>query len=130
MKLTLRTTGFLLLPQILFSCYNNQQSEPPNVLFICVDDLRPELNCYGNSIVKSPNLDKLASEGCIFTNHFANVPTCGASRLCLLTGNLPKNFSQISNEAIRSNISRSPVIKSPETFIHHLRINLHSYFYI
>ena len=48
----------------------------PNVLFIAVDDLRPELGCYGKSYISSPNIDRLATEGCLFTNHFVQVPTC------------------------------------------------------
>lgn len=61
----------------------------PNILFIAVDDLRPELGCYGHQIVKSPNIDKLAAEGTLFTNTFCNVPVCGASRSSLLTGIRP-----------------------------------------
>jgi hypothetical protein len=51
-----------------------------NVLFIAVDDLRPKLSCYGDTEVLSPNIDKLASQGVVFSNHYAHVPTCGASR--------------------------------------------------
>lgn len=58
----------------------------PNVLLICVDDLRPELNCYGADYIHSPNIDALASRGTKFENHFVNAPTCGASRYTLLTG--------------------------------------------
>ncbi len=49
----------------------------PNVLLIMVDDLRPDLGCYGNSIIKTPHLDALAARGRVFTRHYANVPTCG-----------------------------------------------------
>src|SRR5437879_33445 len=38
-------------------------SSRPNVLFICVDDLKPLLGCYGNKLIRSPNLDRLASRG-------------------------------------------------------------------
>ncbi|MEM0965862.1 MAG: sulfatase [Verrucomicrobiota bacterium] len=57
-----------------------------NVLLICVDDLRPELNCYGRSYIHSPNIDRLASEGHLFVNHYVNAPSCGPSRYTLLTG--------------------------------------------
>ncbi len=58
----------------------------PNVLLICVDDLRPELACYGKSYIASPNIDRLASQGRIFGRHYVQAPTCGASRYTLLTG--------------------------------------------
>lgn len=67
----------------------SKAKKQPNVLFIAVDDLRPELGCYGHKIVKSPNIDKLASQGTLFTNAFCNVPVCGASRASLLTGIRP-----------------------------------------
>ena len=95
----------------------------PNVLFICVDDLRPELGCYGADYIQSPNIDRLASGSAVFTNHFAVVPTCGASRFCMLTGLLPRTRGHLSNEAIRNFISDKPEVETPETFIHHLRRN-------
>ena len=45
----------------------------PNVLFLCVDDLRPELGCYGARHMCTPNLDKLAAQGVLFTRHFVQV---------------------------------------------------------
>lgn len=57
-----------------------------NVLFIAIDDLRPELGCYGVDYVQTPHIDRLAAEGVLFLNHFVEVPTCGASRFALLTG--------------------------------------------
>ncbi|QDV51919.1 sulfatase [Gimesia fumaroli] len=68
-----------------------QQKQRPNVLFIAIDDLRTELGCYGVPHVQSPSLDRLASQGVLFTNHFVQVPTCGASRYALLTGRSPRN---------------------------------------
>ena len=59
-----------------------------NVLFIIVDDLRPELGCYG-SVAKSPNIDKLASEGILFNRAYTQVPISGASRACIMSGLRP-----------------------------------------
>lgn len=106
-----------------YTALSKKQTVHPNVLFIFVDDLRPELACYGNSWVKSPNLDKLASEGFLFRKHYAQVPTSGASRCCLLTGMYPKTREFLSNEAIRTSISGLPESAHPETFIHLLRRN-------
>ena len=58
----------------------------PNVLLICVDDLRPELKSFGVDYIHSPNIDKLASRGRAFHRHYVQAPTCGASRYTLLTG--------------------------------------------
>jgi len=61
----------------------------PNVLFIAVDDLRPQLGCYGCERMVSPNLDKLAEGGIVFNRSYCMVPTCGASRASLMTGIRP-----------------------------------------
>ncbi|MHC4251362.1 MAG: sulfatase-like hydrolase/transferase, partial [Planctomycetota bacterium] len=61
----------------------------PNVLFIPVDDLRPQLGCYGRKEIVSPNIDRLASEGVVFERAYCNVPVCGASRASLMKGVRP-----------------------------------------
>lgn len=71
-----------------------------NVLFIAVDDLRTELGCYGVPYVQSPNIDRLASQGILFTHNYVQVPTCGASRYSMLTGRSPaKTGANRDNEA-------------------------------
>lgn len=60
--------------------------DKPNVLLLCIDDLRPELNCYGKTYIQSPNIDALAASGRTFHRHYVQAPTCGASRFTLLTG--------------------------------------------
>jgi arylsulfatase A-like enzyme len=61
----------------------------PNVLFIAVDDLRPELGCYGVDYMRTPNMDRLAATGTIFDRAFCNVAVCGASRASLMSGIRP-----------------------------------------
>ena len=73
----------ILCPALLCA---DDAAKPPNVLLICVDDLRPELACYGKSYIHSPNIDALAAAGTTFLNHYVQAPTCGASRYTLLTG--------------------------------------------
>ncbi len=67
----------------------DEQDRPMNVLFIIADDLRPELGCYGHPLIKSPNIDRLAASGTVFTQAYCNVPVCGASRSSFLTGLRP-----------------------------------------
>ncbi|MPR35242.1 sulfatase [Salmonirosea aquatica] len=97
------------------------QKQPPNVLFICIDDLRPDLKCYGNTEVRSPNLDALAAESSLFTRHYVTQPTCGASRFSLLTGRRPRTPIHLTNEAIEREISGKPRSEIPETFVDHFR---------
>ena len=62
------------------------QDEKYNILFIAVDDLRPELGCYGQEHIHSPNIDDLASEGVQFNRAYTQYPTSGPSRASILTG--------------------------------------------
>jgi len=61
----------------------------PNVLFIAVDDLRPQIRCYGKTFMHTPHLDRLAQRGVLFERAYCMVPTCGASRASLMTGIRP-----------------------------------------
>ncbi|MFO7901255.1 MAG: sulfatase [Pirellulaceae bacterium] len=61
-------------------------AERPNVLLLCIDDLRSELACFGVDYIDSPNIDALAARGRVFRRHYVQAPTCGASRYTLLTG--------------------------------------------
>ena len=59
---------------------------PRNILFIAVDDLKPTLGCYGDTLVFSPHIDSLASQGTVFFNNYCQQAVCAPSRASLLTG--------------------------------------------
>ena len=115
---SLGTFGLISLVQAAES-----QTKKPNILFICVDDLRKELGCYGNTIVQTPNLDKLAAQGSLFFNHYVQVPTSGASRASMLTGRLPRTKRDVSNEACNYRITGKKEGETPETMFHQLKRN-------
>ncbi|WP_017259127.1 sulfatase [Pedobacter arcticus] len=89
---------FLIVPLLLIGILpiKAQSKKPKNILFICVDDLRPELKSFGISYIKSPNIDKLAATGRPFFRHYVNAPSCGPSRAAMLTG----VYGPYGNEAL------------------------------
>lgn len=107
---------------LLCNC-KKSEIKKPNIVFIAVDDLRPDLGCYGNTFIQTPNIDKFASESLVYENHFVNVPTCGASRYSLLTGNRPTSNKHLANDVSEKLLSNQPEKEIPETFIHQLKRN-------
>jgi iduronate 2-sulfatase len=77
-------------------------AERPNVLFIAIDDLRNDLGSLGVAHAKTPNLDAFAQTARSFSRHYAQVPTCGASRCALLRGRYPRVPAQLGNNGIRA----------------------------
>tara|TARA_B100000965_G_scaffold107319_1_gene88595 strand:+ start:3181 stop:4848 length:1668 start_codon:yes stop_codon:yes gene_type:complete len=73
---------------LTYSCSKNSQ-KPLNVVWISCEDMGPILGSYGNDIVKTPNLDKLASEGVRYTNAYSTVGVCAPSRFSIITGMYP-----------------------------------------
>ncbi|NMH88399.1 sulfatase [Flavivirga sp. Y03] len=80
-----------------------------------VDDLRPELNCFGKTQIVSPNIDALAKDGVIFSNAYCNVPVCGASRASILTGLYPTK-KRFTNYGSRVDKDAPKITTLPEHF--------------
>ena len=84
-----RTFITLALVAVLLSCGTTEEPDRPNILFIAVDDLRPELGCYGADHVVSPNIDRLADEGLVFDRAYCQSAVCNPSRASLMAGKRP-----------------------------------------
>ncbi len=73
-----------------------------NVFFISIDDLRNDLGAFGAAHAKTPQLDSFAKTARVFTHHYVQVPTCGASRCALLRGRYPSVPAQVNNDGIKA----------------------------
>ena len=99
----------------------NSTKQPPNVLFIAVDDLNNWLGCLGGfSNTKTPNIDRLAAQGVLFSNAHCQAPLCGPSRASIMTGLRPSTtgiYGMTGDDKVRS---ENPVTKDivflPEYF--------------
>lgn len=88
--------------------------ERPNVLFIAVDDLRPELGCYGEP-VHSPNIDGLAAEGTLFERAYVQVALCMPSRVSIMTGQRP-DTTGVVDFSVRFRDVQPNVLTLPQHF--------------
>ncbi|BCX49812.1 iduronate-2-sulfatase [Haloferula helveola] len=90
-------------------------AEKPNVLFIAVDDLKPMLGCYGDTVIKTPNIDRLAGQGTTFLNAHCQQAVCGPSRASLLTGLRP-DTTQVWDLKTRLRDNLPDVVTLPQHF--------------
>lgn len=95
--------------------WGENQARRPNVLFIAVDDLRPQLGCYGHRQMISPNIDALASSGALLARAYCQVPVCGASRASLLSGLRPTGTRFIGFDA-RKDVDAPQAVSLPAWF--------------
>lgn len=95
-KIIIYLTAYLLLTGMI-GCSGNPDNEKadnnPNILWIVADDLGTDLGCYGNTLVYTPNLDKLASNGIRYNNFYTVTAVCSPSRSSLITGMYPVSIN-------------------------------------
>jgi len=90
----------------------------PHVLFLAVDDLRPELGCYGSPIARTPHIDALAAEGILFKRAYCQQAICSPSRASLMTGARPDTIGVVENTAYFRDLNPE-IITLPQHFRSH-----------
>jgi arylsulfatase A-like enzyme len=115
LKLTAAGAAMFAAPHLAFSAGSG--TKKPNVLFMAIDDLNDWIGCLGgNPDVKTPNLDRLAERGVLFTNAHCSAPACNPSRASLMTGILPSTSGIYHNS---DPWRKSPVLKDAVTIPQH-----------
>jgi len=89
------------------------EAKRKNVLLICVDDLRPQLHCFGKEKMLTPHLDRFAESACRFTRHYVQVPLCGPSRHAMLASARPTEKMHYSNASQRMWRATGPQVHTP-----------------
>jgi len=89
-------SGFVLLALLtcLAGCAQHESpttsdskaAQRPNILWLVIDDMGLEFSCYGEELIETPNIDRLAREGTRFTNAFLTSPVCSTARSAMITG--------------------------------------------
>jgi len=114
----------ILMAILLMACgvaedsEDKQDSGKMNILLITVEDISPMLGCYGDSVAKTPVLDKLAEDGVMFTNVFAPMGVCAPARASLITGMYPSsigaNNMRTGNSDLPNDIPPYEAVPPPE----------------
>ena len=112
----MKAISFLVL--FAFPCLSAHaadQTDRPNILFLVSDDLRPELGCYGNTVIKSPNIDALAKQGITFNRAYCQQAVCSPSRSSVMTGARP-DTTQVHNLTTHFRQAMPDVVTLPQHF--------------
>ncbi|MBY5959395.1 sulfatase [Membranicola marinus] len=104
-------------------CYLEQEDHRPNILMISIDDLNTFLNCMGYDVAYTPNIDRLAAQGVLFTNAHCQAPLCGPSRASVMTGLRPSTtgiYGQIKDEnLLKASAATKDISLLPQYFKDH-----------
>lgn len=110
------------LPALIFvillsvsGCRDQAPDELPNILWLTSEDNSPMLGCYGDTFATTPNLDRLASEGFLYTHAYANAPVCAPARNTIITGIYATSGG---NQHMRSRYLKSETVR---TYAEYLR---------
>ena len=102
MKRNYLVSIFFLLAILLLCSFKKKDKTPPNILWIYVEDISPEIGCYGNAIVRTPHIDELADHGVRFTNIHMPTPVCSPCRSAIITGTMPTTIGVHNHHSSRS----------------------------
>ena len=112
--LNLVLLGLATLPA--FAQKHQIKEGKPNILFIAVDDLKPILGCYGDQLVKTPNIDKLAKRGTVFLHNYCQQAVCGPTHASLMTGMRP-NHTKVWDLKTKMRDVNPDIVSIPQYFI-------------
>jgi len=105
-------TGYTLAAVVLIAFvatgFSSLDPGPPNILWITSEDNSRLLGCYGDDFASTPHLDKLAAEGFLYTNAYANAPVCAPARNTIITG---VHACSNGNEQMRSTYLKSETVR-------------------
>ncbi|MEL7585339.1 MAG: sulfatase [Prolixibacteraceae bacterium] len=107
-NLSLAVLSGLGAPLLLSGNPITEPKDLPNILWITSEDNSPLLGCYGDPFATTPNLDKLASKGFLYTHAYSNAPVCAPSRNTIITGTYACSGG---NQYMRSTYNKSEVVK-------------------
>jgi iduronate 2-sulfatase len=119
MKRVLTFTLAFCLVSLVIHRSSFAAEQRPNVLFIAIDDLRNDLGALGVAHAKTPQLDSFAKTARLFSHHYVQVPTCGASRCALWRGRYPNLPAHVGNNGIRDTQTEWATQSLPALFRQH-----------
>ncbi len=111
-----RPVLILIALSLTFFMSYGQKKSKPNILFIAVDDLKPELGCYGNQLIKTPNIDRLAKMGTVFAKNYCQQAVCGPSRASIMTGLRP-DVTKVWDLKTKMREANPDIVTIPQYFI-------------
>jgi len=100
---------FLLIVVIFAGCEKVPEEKRPNIVWINCEDTGPNWGCYGDNYATTPNIDKLAENGILYTKAYATAPICSPARSCLITG---LYATSLGTQHLRCDVKRPDFIKT------------------